>query len=236
MVDRSSSALMDDFGGIPLVVDDRERRSRLPGLLEASGEFALSYLRLPAGDYRVGDRFLFERKTLPDLAASIVSGRLFNQAQRLVETPDCRPVLVLEGTAGDLAECGVGREAIRGALITVSVFMGLPVLRSGSPEETLKTFLYTVRQDYSIARGARPRHGYRPRGKTALQGHVLQGLPGIGPERAARLIERFGSIRAVVAAGEDELAGVDGIGPETARRIGWAVGDCSAAYGVAGTV
>lgn len=215
---------------IPLVIDERERRCRLPALLEASGEFALSYRCLTVGDYRVGERFLFERKTLPDLAASIVSGRLFSQAVRLVEVPDCRPALVLEGTAGDLAGCGVSREAVQGALITVSVFLGLPILRTGSPEETLKTFQYTVRQDHSIARGARPRQGYRPRGRAALQSHVLQGLPGIGPERAARLIQHFGSIRAVVAAGEDELAEVEGIGPETVRRIGWTVGEPLASY------
>lgn len=87
-----------------------------------------------------------------------------------------------------------------------------------------------MRQDRAIARGARPRQGYRPKAKIALQSHVLQGLPGVGPERAARLLERFGSIKAVVAAGEDDLAAVDGIGPRTARRIGWAVGEPLTSY------
>ena len=68
---------------IPVIMDDRECAGAIPGALRDSGRFDVSITRLKTGDYRVDERFLFERKTLPDLAASVISGRLFKQALRL---------------------------------------------------------------------------------------------------------------------------------------------------------
>ena len=41
---------------------------------------------------------------------------------------------------------------------------------------------------------------------------LLQGLPGIGPERARRLLTHFGSVEKVVTADAKSLAEIDGIG------------------------
>jgi ERCC4-type nuclease len=53
---------------------------------------------------------------------------------------------------------------------------------------------------------------------------LLQGLPRVGPERAARLLDRFGSVQAVATASAADLATVDGIGDSIAARIRWALG------------
>ncbi|HYW91623.1 MAG TPA: ERCC4 domain-containing protein [Gammaproteobacteria bacterium] len=82
---------------ITVVADDRERPGRLFAELAVRPEVRLRTERLPAGDYRVDASFLVERKTLTDLAASIVSGRLFAQALRLARVDGLRPVLLLEG-------------------------------------------------------------------------------------------------------------------------------------------
>ena len=47
----------------------------------------------------------------------------------------------------------------------------------------------------------------------------LDGVPGVGPQRRARLLDRFGSVSAVRAASRDELQTVEGIGERTATRI-----------------
>jgi len=47
----------------------------------------------------------------------------------------------------------------------------------------------------------------------------LQGLPGIGPERAHRLIENFHSVQAVFSANGDELTKIKGIGHQIAKKI-----------------
>ena len=215
---------------IPIIVDDRECRGGVVDALRASGDFNVTVRRLAVGDYLVDDRFLIERKTLPDLALSIQSGRLFRQALRLARAERLQPVMVLEGTSTSLRDCGMGWEAIQGALVTVSLFIGLPVLRTRAPAETARTLLYIARQGRAVAQGALPRRGRRPKGKTALQQHLLQGLPGVGPERAARLLARFGNVRAVLTADQETLTSVSGIGARTAKRIIWAVEEPGARY------
>jgi len=53
----------------------------------------------------------------------------------------------------------------------------------------------------------------------------LQGLPGVGPERAERLLDRFGSVEAAISASSDELQSVDGIGVNIADKIRWVVSE-----------
>lgn len=203
--------LAQSVAGVRLVIDDRECRGPMLVALDACAEFAVQIQRLPVGDYCIDDALLFERKTLPDLVGSIKDGRLFRQALRLVNA-DKPAALILEGHSRDLATHGMRIEAIQGALINVSLFIGLPLLRTRNAQETARTLLYAARQRRAIARGGLPRHGRRPKGKPALQSYVLQGLPGIGPRRAAKLIQRFGSIEAAISADAAALAGATASG------------------------
>jgi ERCC4-type nuclease len=214
---------------IPITIDDRERRSPIPDAIAATGAFRIEYRRLSVGDYVVDDALLFERKTLQDLVASIKEGRLFSQALRLAEAK-LPAALILEGTSADLAGGGMRWEAIQGALVTVNLFIGLPVLRARTATETAQTLLFTARQRVAIARGALPRRGRRPKGKAALQRYILQGLPGVGPRRAGSLLDRFGSVTGVIGADVEALAAVDGIGAQTAKKIRWSVEERAPKY------
>ncbi|MBK5963427.1 nuclease [Thiocystis minor] len=207
---------------IRILVDDRESRSPVLDALKDRDGVDVQVRRLPVGDYLIDDRFLFERKTLIDLTISIKDGRLFSQGMRLAGSP-LRTALILEGTSKDLAASQMRREAIQGALVSLTLFLGIPLLRAMDPRETARLMLYAARQGRQFETGAYPRKGRRARGKTRLQNHILQGLPGIGPRRAKRLLERFGSIEAVVTADPGELAEIEGIGEVTAAAIRWAV-------------
>ena len=222
---------MESTQRFSITVDDRESSGAVLAALRRREYVRLQVARLPVGDYRVDDSLLFERKTLPDLVASIKDGRLFAQGLRLANAPPpLRGALILEGTSQDLAECRMRREAIQGALVTLTLFLGLPLLRSMDPEETANLILFAARQGRTFASGTLPRKGKRPRGKQRVQSRILQGLPGIGPERARRLLERFGTIEAVIAAPAADLASVPGIGKATAEAIRWAVEETPASY------
>ena len=181
---------------VTVIADDRERKCEVITFLSEMKNVSVGVKRLACGDYLVDGRLIFERKTLIDFARSIVDGRLFRQAIRLVGAK-YKSVLILEGTAKDLSESKVSREAMQGALITLSLILGIPVLRSKRPFETACLILYSARQIRSIATGVFQRHGYRPGTKRKNQLFILQGLPGVGSERAARLLDVFGSVEAV---------------------------------------
>lgn len=212
-----------------IIADDRERAGAVLPELRRNPAVRLQIERLPVGDYRVDDWLLIERKTLPDLVESIKDGRLFAQALRLANAPE-RAAMILEGRSQALTDSRMRREAIQGALITLSLFLGLPLLRAIDPEESAGVILLAARQGRAQSSGALPRHGQRPRAKPRVQSHILQGLPGIGPMRAKRLIERFGSIEAVIAAPARDLAAVPGIGKATAEAIRWAIEEPAAIY------
>ncbi|MEA3277106.1 MAG: ERCC4 domain-containing protein [Pseudomonadota bacterium] len=226
---------MDTLGTsqpISILVDDRDVQSGIVDILRERDDVSVDIQRLPLGDYLIDEHLLVERKTLVDLVASIKDGRLFGQGCRLASSP-LWTALILEGTSKDLAQSHMRREAIQGALITLTLFLGIPLLRSQSPRETVQLLLFAARQGRAVATGALPRPGRRPRGKARTQSRVLQGLPGVGPERAKRLLERFGSLEAVMLAEASELAAVPGIGKGTAEGIRWAVRESGSFYGSA---
>ena len=207
---------------IHITADDREQKSEVIKSLFRTENVAITIRRLPLGDYQIGKRLLVERKTLKDFAISIVDGRLFKQIIRLAKS-NSQGMMILEGTAADIVNLNVSRESMQGALITVSLILGIPVLRSKDPSETARLIVYAGCQMKSITSCRIQRHGYRPKGFRKRQQFILQGLPGIGPERAGRLLDHFGSVEAVITARSIELQSVEGIGRRIADRVRWVV-------------
>jgi len=215
---------------VHIVVDDREARCGILEIFNDMESVAVTVNRLACGDYEVEDNLVVERKTLIDLAVSVKDGRIFRQGCKLAQM-NKRGIIILEGTSRDLASSGMRRAALQGALITLTVFLGIPLLRSQNLQETARLMLYTARQNQTIASGALPRHSIRPRGKRRTQIHILQGLPGVGPERAQTLLDTFGSIEAILTANAEELLSIKGIGTHTAKAIHWAVHEPDSGYG-----
>ncbi len=224
---------MDSPPTVRIRVDDREQRSRLLHVLRQTPRVEVTVERLPVGDYEVDGQLIVERKTLLDLVASIKEGRLFSQLYRLLQS-ELPCVLLLEGSSDDLARSGMRREAIQGALMQITLFMQIPVLRALNATESASLLLMAARQLQNLsaqkAKGPRRYRARRITHKEKQQLYLLQGLPGIGLTRARLLLEKFGSVKEVLTASERELQQVAGIGNSTAKKIRWAVEEPLSGY------
>jgi DNA excision repair protein ERCC-4 len=199
--------------GALLEVDYRERASALFPLVAACSDFNVRVGRLVAGDYIVGREIVIERKTAADFVASVIDARIFRQAQRLAAA-QLRPLLIVEGEP-----TGLHPHAWIGSILSVAVQWRVPVIRCTNADESLIILRLLAAQTWRASQVDLPRAGYRPRRIENRKLFVLQGLPGVGPALARRLLERFGSIERVMEADEEELCGVSGIGPSKAAAI-----------------
>jgi Fanconi anemia group M protein len=174
-------------------------------------------VHLDTGDYLIDDEVLVERKTIGDFVASLVDGRLFPQAARLAHSRH-RSLLMIEGPRPPSMP-DMHPHAVEGAVVSLAAMWRLPVLQSSEPEHSL--LILRLLADH-VTRSHQPvlrRFDRKPKRLASKRLFVLQGLPGVGPALASRLLDHFGSIERVVSADVSALAGIRGIGPRKAALI-----------------
>lgn len=215
-----SPAPVGQCSPVLVIADARERGSQLLELLERSPVFDLRMGRLRCGDYLIENQVTVERKRYDDFAVSLIDGRLFSQAAALSRLP--RPMILVEGPREPAP--AVHRHALKGALLSLATAWRLPVIFSRDATESAWILETLGRQSQAETAPQLVRGGYRPQRLRNRRSFVLQGLPGVGPVLAGRLLERFGSVRGVVTAEEGELAQVQGCGPKRAAAIARVVG------------
>ncbi len=199
-----------------ITADYREKHSGIIEMLIESG-VDVAVGKVSCGDYIINNRITLERKTASDFVASIISGRLFNQAARLKANARI-PLLLVEGNPFRTG-IDISRSAVRGAILTVQTLIYLPIVYSRSKKETVDLMRHMAHLVEKNADVVTLRGGYRPRKLATRQLYVLQGLPGIGPRLAKRLLNRLGSVRKVMNASVESLNSIDGIGSVTSEKI-----------------
>ncbi len=198
----------------PVLYDHREEGSGLPGLLRDAG-LVLAAGQLPVGDYVVSDRVCVERKAGGDLSSSIRDGRLFEQAERLLEAWPS-PVLLIEA-----APVTPLPEQWRGAVCKL-VEQGVTVLQATGPEDSAAWIARLAKRARRTPGqvGALPVGRRRSAREAAVQAeHMLSCVHGISPATGRRVLRHFGSIEAVAAAGLSELQEVPGVGRGRAQAL-----------------
>ncbi|OQX80375.1 MAG: hypothetical protein B6D61_02100 [Bacteroidetes bacterium 4484_249] len=200
---------------VKITADYGEFPSGIPTLLlNKNTETILK--RLNAGDYLINNRILIERKTADDFVLSLITNRLFYQCEKLKRNSEYH-LLLVEGNPYKTNH-KITREAIQGALLSVSAAWQIPVLFSKDKNDTANLLIHTGKQ-MLIDKIPKLRKGYKPKKPKNRQLYFLQGLPSVGPSLAYRLFVHFGSVGKIMKATEKQLMKVDGIGKAKAEKI-----------------
>ena len=119
------------------------------------------------------------------------------------------------GLEGDNLDDGPRHpNAIRGCLFAIAD-LGIAVVRTQDPDDTaLWLHRLAIRQARRRSSSRRGQHFRPPPGVSALVG-----VPGISDTTARALLERFGTVEQLVAAGPERWAEVEGIGRVRAHAL-----------------
>ncbi|MBN2067066.1 MAG: DEAD/DEAH box helicase, partial [Candidatus Diapherotrites archaeon] len=208
-----------DNGKIVVYADSREQDSPVIGLLrELECEVALKQLEV--GDYIPSKDIAIERKTVSDFLNSIVDGRLSQQLMGLAETYE-RPLVIVEGNREELfTSRNIHRNAIIGMLTSIALNYRVPLLFTDGARETAH-YIHVIAKREQMGKGAdlRLRIGRKGLSEQEQQRFIVESLPLVGPMTAKKLLQHFGSVKAIFNAGEKEMQEVEKMGKEKARKI-----------------
>ncbi len=190
----------------PADIEDRLRDAGLPVERRA----------ITPGDYVVGEVGV-ERKTIRDFFSSLIQKRLYEQVSRLQETYPSALLLV----EGDLAIVGeyANPKAFWGAFLSLHLEAGIPILFTPDGEHTALVLETLYRRQVRTGGAFGLRHKPKFLSKAQQQEFVVQGLPQIGDTLSQALLERFGTVRQVMASSERDLQKVPKIGAVKAAQI-----------------
>ncbi|MBI4015543.1 MAG: hypothetical protein HY362_02405 [Candidatus Aenigmarchaeota archaeon] len=198
-----------------IFVDSREFYSPV---VEALGKFdcIVKSKRLEVADYLCSERVGIERKAAQDFLNSITDQRLFQQAEALKESFE-KPILLIEGN--DL----YGRlnpNSVRGALASIAIDYGIPIMWSANPQESAALINWIARREQLTERRELAVRGEK-KAETVkdVQEFIVAGLPGVSNVKARALLKKFGSPAGIFAASEQELKEAEGIGEKLAQKI-----------------
>jgi Fanconi anemia group M protein len=220
--DEEKSPEEDSFGRImgKIAVDFRERE--MAKQLESAG-IEVAVQNLEVADYVISDKVAIERKTAQDFVSSIIDPQrnLFRQVADLARTYD-RPVLILEGR--DLYTTQMNAASIHGAMISVAVDYGVPIIPTEDQTETAKVIALLARRE--MREGREPKvHGHKTaRTLKEQQEYLVSAISSVGPAVARNLLRHFGSVEKIMTASSEQLQEVELVGPKIAQRIRELVG------------
>ncbi len=156
-----------------------------------------------------------ERKTFFDFISSILDGRIFEQAKKMIETYEKR-IIIVEGS-GDVERIN---ENYYLSVLSYLVLNNISIVFTKSKMETAKLIYWILKKEKS---GDKNYSSYKIKKKNEdlveVQKRILSSFPGISTVLSDRIIKKFKSIKNFVLASEKDLMKVEGIGKKLSKKI-----------------
>lgn len=204
---------------IRVIADIREKHSGVIKFLYDEG-ILVEQKALPIGDFLCSGRVVVEVKRSADFVNSIIDGRLLYQLKGMKENFE-KPVLIVEGGHED--DTGMPRNvhpnSIRGMLAAIAVSYGIPIINSKNPKDTAGLLAAIAKREKDSKAPEPAVHPSKPATLKQQQEYVVASLPGIELKLARALMEKFGSVKGIINATDENLQKVKLIGPKKAAAI-----------------
>jgi Fanconi anemia group M protein len=213
---KKKSRLMEEEPKEKIIVDYREKNSLVASYLIKQG-FEVEFKELKIGDYLVKD-VIIERKTVQDFISSMINHRLINQIEELKQYEN--KLLIIEGISEQELyreeNTNINPNAIRGFLLSILLSHKIPLIFSKNSEDTAKFInVLSKSKNKEINLNAKKKTLNK---KEQLQ-FIIESFPGIGPKKAKKLLEKFGSIQNIITASTEDLKDILGVQAENIREI-----------------
>lgn len=213
---------------VRIVVDERERSSRIPGLLRQAGTVT-DFAYLKVGDYIISTETAVERKTIHDLLNSIYDGRLLVQCSELAQHYT-KPVIIIEGNILDLADASSLSEnnkfsndrvyLINETLARVALDFRIPMINAPYAEYTSQLLVTMLNKALEGKNNGPLLKRIKKTNPVQVQQlSILSSLPGVGDKLAARMLGKFITPRRALTASAAELARIPGFGSSRAIKV-----------------
>lgn len=171
----------------------------------------------------------YQRKTLPDLAASLQDGRLHYELDQIESSATVtHAFLIIEDNLsrtvdGDLFSAQISIRTVRSFIAKCAVRQ-VGYLPSNDPRDTIRCILDVSKYIGSDSAS----HNHRPKqlkdswgtvSSDAYSLFLLQSFPGIGPKQALAIYKHFGYVPIAWTVTASDLMNVKGIGKKTAESL-----------------
>lgn len=189
------------------------RENEIINFLEKLG-VKVNIVKLDVCDF-VYNNIGIERKTFFDFISSILDGRIFEQAKKMIETYEKR-IIIVEGS-GDVERIN---ENYYLSVLSYLVLNNISIVFTKGKMETAKLIYWILKKEKS---GGKNYSSYKIKKKNEdlveVQKRILSSFPGISTVLSDRIIKKFKSIKNFVLASEKDLMKVEGIGKKLSKKI-----------------
>ncbi|TVY60765.1 DNA repair protein rad16 [Lachnellula suecica] len=220
-----------------VVVDVREFRSSLPSLLHGRSMVIVPCM-LTVGDYILSPNICVERKSIKDLISSFKDGRLYNQAETMLQHYKSPMLLIefdqnksftlepfadLSGSLSSTSSANASSDLQSKLVLLTLAFPKLRIIWSSSPFQTAEIFesLKTLEAEPDPITAVRIglEGGQRAEDQTFNREpqDMLRVVPGVTGKNIKNLVMEVGSLKEVANASVEELE--PAVGKEAGRQI-----------------
>ena len=205
--------------GIVIYVDSREMKSGVVRKLYEGG-VVVKIENLEVADYVLSDRVGVERKSVDDFLESIIDRKrdIFNQLINLKKNYS-RPLLIIEGD-NLYTKRRIHPSAIRGALASIAIDLGIPIIFTKDQDETAEMLMTIARREQEYREREITLHSEKTKRtlKEEME-YVVSAMSDVGTVIARNLLKEFQTIERIATASVEELMKVPKVGKKIAERI-----------------